>query len=189
MFSLHVGVLNPYLHIRTILECYIYRLSLNQERGYKRKPYDWQVWGKIPRVVIPAVSPETAVREWCGWGRSQQGVRPHAPVNYTFFFLCHGFIKLMYINKILMKTRLYFFILCVTMWLYFFYITCYNVNYFVSKPVGLDFTSGSGFYQWVWILLVCLEFASGSRFEDPMGQTPCYIMWSTHNHGMNIFTR
>ncbi len=32
-----------------------------------------------------------------------------------------------------------------------FYITCYNVNYFVSQPVGLDFTSGSGFCQWVWI--------------------------------------
>ncbi len=29
---------------------------------------------------------------------------------------------------------------------------CYNVNYFVSQPVGLDFTSGSGFCQWVWIL-------------------------------------
>ncbi len=35
--------------------------------------------------------------------------------------------------------------------LYFFYITCYNVNYFVSQPVDLDFTSGSGFCQWVWI--------------------------------------
>ncbi len=23
-------------------------------------------------------------------------------------------------------------------------ITCYNVNYFVSQPVGLDFASGSG---------------------------------------------
>ncbi len=26
----------------------------------------------------------------------------------------------------------------------FLYITCYNVNYFVSQPVGLDFASGSG---------------------------------------------
>ncbi len=25
------------------------------------------------------------------------------------------------------------------------------MNYFASQPVGLDFTSGSGFYQWVWI--------------------------------------
>ncbi len=37
------------------------------------------------------------------------------------------------------------------------YITCYNVNYFVSQPVvwilpvGLDFVSVSGFCQWVWI--------------------------------------
>ncbi len=41
--------------------------------------------------------------------------------------------------------------------LYFLYITCYNVNYFVSQPVGLEFTSGSGFYQWVWILPVDLD--------------------------------
>ncbi len=34
---------------------------------------------------------------------------------------------------------------------------------------GLDFTSGSGFCQWVWI-------ASGSVYEKPMGQTPCCIM-------------
>ncbi len=71
-------------------------------------------------------------------------------------FLCNGFIKFTYINKILMKTRLQF-----------LYITCYNVNYFVSQPVGLD-------------------FASGSRYENLMGQTPCCIMWSTHNHGINI---
>ncbi len=30
--------------------------------------------------------------------------------------------------------------------------------------------SRSGFYQWVWM-------------SDPMDHTPCYIMWSTHNHG------
>ncbi len=33
-------------------------------------------------------------------------VRPHAPVNHMVFFLCHGFIKFMYINKTLMTTRL-----------------------------------------------------------------------------------
>ncbi len=43
-------------------------------------------------------------------------------------------------------------------------------------------TSGSGFYQLVWILSVSLDFASGSGFssgpgyENPMGQTPCCIM-------------
>ncbi len=30
----------------------------------------------------------------------------HAPINHTVLLLCHGFIKFMYINKILMKTRL-----------------------------------------------------------------------------------
>ncbi len=38
-----------------------------------------------------------------------------------------------------------------------FYIMCYNVNYFVSQPVGLDFNRGSGFCQWVWILAVGLD--------------------------------
>ncbi len=65
--------------------------------------------------------------------------------------------------------------------LQFLYITCYNVNYFVSQPVGLDFASGSGFCQWVWI-------ASGPGYENPMGQTPCCIMWSTHNHGIRDYT-
>ncbi len=79
-------------------------------------------------------------------GVTVRGVCPHAPVNCTVFFLCHGFIKFVYKNKILMKTRLSF-----------LYITCYNVNYFVSQPVGLDFASGSG-------------------YENPMSQTPCCIM-------------
>ncbi len=34
------------------------------------------------------------------------GVRPHATVNHMVFFLFHGFIIFMYINKILMKTTL-----------------------------------------------------------------------------------
>ncbi len=43
-------------------------------------------------------------------------------------------------------------------------------------------TTGSGFYQWVWILSVVPDFASrsgfasGSGYENPMGQTPCCIM-------------
>ncbi len=51
-------------------------------------------------------------------------------------------------------------------------------------------TGGSGFCQWVWILPVGLDFASGSAFvsgsgyENPMSQTPCFIMWSTNNHGI-----
>ncbi len=39
-------------------------------------------------------------------GVTTRGVSPHAPVNHTVFFLYHGFIKCMYVNKILMKTRL-----------------------------------------------------------------------------------
>ncbi len=51
----------------------------------------------------------------------------------------------------------------------FLYIMCYNVNYFVTQPVALDFASVSGFCQWFWI-------DSGSGYENPMGQTPCCIM-------------
>ncbi len=40
--------------------------------------------------------------------------------------------------------------------LQFLYIMCYHVNYFVSQP------SVSGFCQWVWILQVGLDVASGS---------------------------
>ncbi len=39
----------------------------------------------------------------------------------------------------------------------FLYITCYNVNYFVSQLVVLDFTSGSGLCQWVRIFPVGLD--------------------------------
>ncbi len=39
-------------------------------------------------------------------GVTTRGFHLHAPVNHMVFFLCHGFIKYIYINKILMKTRL-----------------------------------------------------------------------------------
>ncbi len=55
---------------------------------------------------------------------------------------------------------------------------CYNVNYFVSQIVDLEFTSGSGFWQWVWI-------ASGAGYAKPNGPDSCCIMWSTHNYGIN----
>ncbi len=72
---------------------------------HKRKLYGWQVceegllelWPQ-PYHPRPQVSDDAA--------GSQQGVRPNAPVNHMVFFLCHGFIKFMYINKILMNTRL-----------------------------------------------------------------------------------
>ncbi len=73
------------------------------------------------------------------------------------FLLCHGYIKFMYINKILIKTRLQF-----------LYITCYNV----SQSVGLDFTSGSGFCQWVWILPVALDFPVGLDMKTPWARLP-----------------
>ncbi len=108
----------------------------------KRKPYSWQVYEEgllelWPQPYHPRPQVEGDVA-----GVTTRGVGPHAPVNHTVFFLCHGFIKCLYINKILMKTSLQL-----------LYITCYNVNYFVSQPVGLDFTSGSGFCQWVWIYM------------------------------------
>ncbi len=61
-------------------------------------------------------------------GITTRGVHPHAAANHTVFFLCHGFIKFMYINENL-------------------FITCYNVNYFGSQPVGLDLASGSEYCQ------------------------------------------
>ncbi len=90
-------------------------------------------------------------------GVTTRGVLPHTPANHMVFLLCHDFIKFMYINIILMKTRLHFFyITCYNVTL-ILYITCYNVNYFVSQPMRLDFTGGSGFCQWVWILPVGLD--------------------------------
>ncbi len=120
-------------------------------------------------------------RGWCGWGHNQRSLSSCTCQQYGFL-LCHGFIKLMYINMILMKTRPYYFYITSYNVTLFFYMTCYNVNYFVSQPVGLDFTSGSGFGQWVYILPVGMDFASGSGYEDHMGYTPCCTMWSTHNY-------
>ncbi len=56
--------------------------------------------------------------------------------------------------------------------LQFLYIRCYNVNYFVSQPVGLDFTSGSGFCQWVCILPVGLDLAVGLDMKTPWDRLP-----------------
>ncbi len=75
-----------------------------------------------------------------------------------FSFYAMVLFKFMYINKILMKTKLKFFILRVTVWLWFFIlrITMWT-TLCPTQPVGLDFTSlygfchGSGFCQWVWI--------------------------------------
>ncbi len=81
-----------------------------------------------------------------------------------FFFLCHGFMKFMYINKILMKTRLIF------------------LYYVLQCELLCVPTSGSGFYQWVWIFASGSGFcqwvwiASGSGYENPMHQVPCCIM-------------
>ncbi len=73
-----------------------------------------------------------------------RGVCPHATVNHMVFFLCHGFIKFMYINKILMKTRLKF--------LYYVLHCDFNFLYYVLQCELLCVpTSWSGFYQWVWI--------------------------------------
>ncbi len=116
-----------------------------------------------PRPQTPAVSPETTKR----------GVHPHAPVNHTVFFLCHGFIKFMYINKILMKTKTLIFV--------YYMLQC---ELLCVPTSGSGFYLWSGFCQWVWILSVGLDFASGSGYENPMSQTPCCIMWSTHNHGI-----
>ncbi len=40
------------------------------------------------------------------WSPGSHGVRSQAPVNHMVYFLCHGFIIFIYINKILMKAAL-----------------------------------------------------------------------------------
>ncbi len=76
------------------------------DNDIKRKPYGWQVceerllelWPQPyhPRPQVKGDAARVTTRVVC----------PHAPVNHMVFFLCHGFIKFMYINKIFMKTRL-----------------------------------------------------------------------------------
>ncbi len=73
-------------------------------------------------------------------GIIMRGVRPHAPVNHTVFFLCHGFVKSMYIKKILMKNK-----------------TLIFVYYVLQCELLCVPTSGSGVYKWVWILPVGLD--------------------------------
>ncbi len=123
------------------------------------------------------------------------------------FFLYHGFIQFLYKNKILKKIRLYFFYnICYNVTL-IFYVTCYNVNYFVSQPVGLDFAIGSGFCQWVSTLLVGLDMKThgpdsllyhviytqplhndGSYWSKDKRRTNCYInshgsyLWNVNIH-------
>ncbi len=139
----------------------------------KGEPYGWQVCGEGLLELWPQPYHPRLQVEGDAAGVTMRGVRRHAPVNHTVFFLCHGFIKFMNINKILMKTRLIV------------------VYYILQCELLCVPTSGSGFYQWVSILSVGLDFASGSGFasgywyENPVGQTPCCIMWSTHNHCIN----
>ncbi len=72
--------------------------SSTQWQNIKRKPYGWQVceeglfelW-RQPYHQRPQVDGDAA-------GVTMSGVRPHAPVNHTFFFLCHGFYKI-YVYK------------------------------------------------------------------------------------------
>ncbi len=67
--------------------------------------------------------------------------------------------------------------------LQFLYITCYNANYFVSQPVVLDFTSGSGFYKWVLILLVGVDLPVGLDMKTPWARLPD-VSCDLHNHGI-----
>ncbi len=46
------------------------------------------------------------------------------------------------------------------------------MNYFVSQPVGLEFTNESGFYQWVWILPVDLDFPVSLDMKTPGAKLP-----------------
>ncbi len=102
---------------------------------------------------------------------SGRGVHPYARVNHTVFFSCHGFIKFMYINKILMKTRLWFFIILrVTKW-----TTLYPNQWIWILPVGLDFASGPG-------LPVDLDM------KTPWARLPA-ISCDSHNHGIRVHSQ
>ncbi len=102
-------------------------------------------WGQdVGHIIIvgsPVASHETCGLVWCGWGHNESSLSSCICQPYDFLFLCHGFIKFMYINKNIDENKTLI-----------FYITCYNGNYFVSQPVSLDFASISEFFQWVWIL-------------------------------------
>ncbi len=59
-------------------------------------------------------------------GVTTRGVCPHAPVNHTVFFLCHVFIKFMYINKILIKQDFKF----------LYYMLQCELLYVPTRPTG-----------------------------------------------------
>ncbi len=99
---------------------------------------------------------------WLGSQWEESILMHMSTIRFSFYAMV--FIKFMYINNILMKTRLTFVL---------YYMLQYEL---LCVP-----TIWSVFYQWVWI-------SSGSGYENPMGQTPCCIMWSTHNHGIMTYT-
>ncbi len=111
-----------------------------------RENYGWQVCEERLLELWPQPYHPTPQVEGDAAGVTTRGVRPRLPVNHTFFFLCHGFIKFMYINKYLWKQDFNVCILGVTMW-----TTFYPNQWVWILPVGVDFASGCGFCQWVWI--------------------------------------
>ncbi len=127
------------LHLHGMAQCmfghgYVYHFHMfycsHSTRSKLSKHHQLQ---KSNQVKLKVVLRENGMVDRCMWkdssscdpshisgdaaGVTMRGVCPHAPVNHTVFFLCHCFITFMYINKILMKTRLSFFILRVTIWL------------------------------------------------------------------------
>ncbi len=141
----HTQILNFTLKLCSKIDLFQTQMSTRLRSLYsKRKPYGWQVckkgllslWPQLyhPR---PAVSGDAA-------GVTTRGVRPLVPVNHMLFFLCHGFIKFMYIKTIDENKTLIF------------------LYYVLQCELLCVPTSVSGFYQWVWILAVVLDFISGS---------------------------
>ncbi len=85
---------------------YFYRNDYKEGGRGKRKPYGWQVCEEGLFELWPQPYHLRPHGESDAAGVTTRGVRPHAAVNHMVFFLCHCFIKFMYVNKILMKTRL-----------------------------------------------------------------------------------
>ncbi len=93
---------------------------------YRKKAFFWFAFGGWD-LVIPTISPETAVgREWCDTV-TMSGVHPHAAINHMVFFLCHGMVLLY-------------------LW-YYQHLT--TLCWFVHEDIHVP--TGSRLYQWVWI--------------------------------------
>ncbi len=79
----HIGL--GYTNLASLPSCLCESTHL---RSAKRKPV-WLtcVWGKTPRVVTPAISPEASGRGWCGWGHNSRSLSSCTCQPYGFLIM------------------------------------------------------------------------------------------------------